>query len=197
MTRPIAGAGAHMPQIPNAQLTHLGIFVHDMDRMVAFYTELFGLVVSDAGDFHGKQLSFLTRSPEEHHQIVMIKGRTGEPTTKILGQVSFRVDDLDSLRHFTRAAVELGATEMEARDHGNSWSIYFRDPEYNFIEMYCPTPWQVRQPWRVSLDLTKSNLEIVAETKRLIEADGVMIPLNKWEDDIAERIAARRAGTNS
>lgn len=184
-----------MSSIPNAQLTHLGIFVHDMDRMVAFYTDLFGLVVSDAGDFHGKQLSFLTGSPDEHHQIVMIKGRTGEPTTKILGQVSFRVDDLDSLRHFDRRAVELGATEMEARDHGNSWSIYFRDPEYNFIEMYCPTPWQVRQPWRVSLDLSKSNDEIEAETKRLIEADGVIIPLDDWEQEIATRIAARRAGT--
>ncbi len=186
-----------MPQIPNAQLTHLGIFVHDPDRMVAFYTELFGMVVTDSGEFMGKHLTFLTGSTNEHHQVVFVKGRTGEKTTKILGQVSFRVDDLDGLRHFERSAVELGATEMEARDHGNSWSIYFRDPEYNFIEMYCPTPWQVRQPWRVSLDLSKSNDEIFAETKHLIEADGVMVPLDEWEGDIAERIAARRAGTES
>ena len=31
--------------IPNAQLTHLGIFVHDRDRMAAFYTAMFGMVV--------------------------------------------------------------------------------------------------------------------------------------------------------
>jgi catechol 2,3-dioxygenase len=181
--------------IPNAQLTHLGIFVRDMDAMVVFYTELFGMVVSDAGEFLGKELTFLTGSASEHHQVVFVKGRTGEQTAKVLSQVSFRVDGLDDLRDFHRRAVEMGATEMEARDHGNSWSIYFRDPEYNMIEMYCVTPWQVRQPWRMNLDLDLSNDDIVAETNRRIDADGVMVPLAEWEDTTVTRIATRRSGT--
>ena len=77
-------------------------------------------------------------------------------------QVSFRVDNLADLRAFVRRAGDLGATEIEARNHGKGWSIYFRDPEYNFIEMYVVTPWQVRQPWRVPLDLDRSDDEIVA-----------------------------------
>jgi soluble lytic murein transglycosylase-like protein len=54
------------------------------------------------------------------------------------------------------------------------------------------SPWQVRQPWRVTLDLDRPDAEIVAETQRLIEADGVLVPLDEWEHDIAARLAAQQ-----
>ncbi len=183
-----------MSPIPTVQLTHLGIFVNDLDRMTDFYVRMFGLVVSDSGNFHGKELAFLTGSPSEHHQVVLVKGRTGEQTTKILSQVSFRVESLADLRTLADLSVELGATELEARNHANSWSIYFRDPEYNFIEMYVVTPWQVRQPWRVALDLSLSDDQIVAETLRLIEAEGVGIDLTAWEASTIQRLVAVRSG---
>ncbi|MDO8363398.1 MAG: VOC family protein [Actinomycetota bacterium] len=183
-----------MPAIPNAQLTHMGLFVNDPAVMVAFYTELFGFEVSDAGEFHGKHLTFLTRNTDEHHQLVLIRGRTAGPGEKLLGQVSFRVDTLADLRHFLRRSAELGATEHEARNHGNSWSIYFRDPDHNFIEMYVVTPWQVRQPWRVELDLDLPDAEIEALTKQLIDEAGVFVPLADWTREMAARIAARSAG---
>jgi catechol 2,3-dioxygenase len=186
-----------MSDIPNAQLTHLGIFVHDVDRMVEFYSEMFGMVLSDRGEFLGKHLAFMTGTSGEHHQIVLVHGRTGEPTTRILGQVSFRVDSLADLRRFSARAEQLGATELEARDHGNSWSIYFRDPENNFIEMYVITPWQVRQPWRMTLDLSLSDEEIAAETHRRIEADGVLVDLREWQRATDERLALRRAGAGT
>lgn len=178
--------------IPHTQLTHLGIFVHDADVMTHFYTEMFGMVVADHGTFLGKDLTFLTGSTAEHHQIVLVSGRTGEPTVKVLSQISFRVDSLDDLRTFAARATGLAATELEARNHGNSWSIYFRDPEHNMIEMYVVTPWQVRQPWRVALDLDRSDDELHAETLRLIEADGVLVPLDEWEQATSRRLAARR-----
>lgn len=183
-----------MSSIPNAQLTHLGLFVHDLEVMVAFYTKLMGLVVSDSGEFMGKELAFLTRSIDEHHQLVMIKGRTGEPTTKILGQISFRVDGLDELRYFAARAFALGATDGEARNHGNSYSIYFRDPEYNFVEMYVPTAWQVRQPWRVALDLSLSNEQIDAVTMQLIDEAGIWQPVSDWQIEIGAKITAHSLG---
>jgi catechol 2,3-dioxygenase len=182
-----------MSPVPHAQLTHLGIFVHDLDRMVAFFCDLFGLVLVDRGEFQGKELAFLTGSPDEHHQVVLVKGRTGEPAVRVLGQVSFRVGSLRDLRVFAARAESLGATECEARNHGNAWSIYFRDPEYNVIEMYAVTPWQVRQPWRIGLDLAHSDAEIVAETKARIDADGVTIDKAHWEYTIATRLAAVRS----
>ena len=184
-----------MAPIPNARLTHLGIFVHDARSMAEFYRALFGMVVSDSGEFQGKHLTFLTGSADEHHQVVLVHGRTGEPDTRILAQVSFRVDSLADLRTFASRVVDHGGTELEARNHGNSWSIYFRDPEYNMIEMYVGTPWHVRQPWRVPLDLSSSDAEILAETERLIMSDGVSISLDDWQRQIDDRLKAQRAGT--
>ncbi len=179
-----------MPPIPNAQLTHAGLFVNDMDRMVAFYTGLLGMQVSDSGYLVGKHLTFLTRSIHEHHQLVLVAGRTALPGTRLLSQLSFRVDGLEELRHFHTHAPQLGASDLQARSHGNSWSIYFRDPELNIVEMYCGTPWQVQQPWRGDLDFAMTNEVIEQQTLELIKADGVMEPIDVWQQKMAARLAA-------
>jgi catechol 2,3-dioxygenase len=186
-----------MPPIPNAQLTHAGLFVNDMDRMVAFYTGLLGMQVSDSGFLVGKHLTFLTRSIHEHHQLVLVAGRTAPPDTRLLSQLSFRVDGLDELRHFHAEAPRLGASDMQKRSHGNSWSIYFRDPETNIVEMYCATPWQVHQPWRADLDFGMTNEAIEQQTLDLIMADGVMEPIDAWQQQMATRLVAVTNGDAS
>ena len=55
MTRSINGGPE---RIPVARLTHLGILVHDPDRMTEFYCAMFGMVVSDCGEFQGKHPTF-------------------------------------------------------------------------------------------------------------------------------------------
>jgi catechol 2,3-dioxygenase len=186
-----------MPPIPNAQLTHAGLFVNDMDRMVAFYTGLLGMQVSDSGYLVGKHLTFLTRSIHEHHQLVLVAGRTAPPDVRLLSQLSFRVDGLDELRYFHAQAPLLGASDMQTRSHGNSWSIYFRDPEGNIVEMYCGTPWQVHQPWRGDLDFGLTNEVIEQQTLELIEADGVAEPIAVWQQKMAARLAAVTSGEAS
>ena len=39
-------------------------------------------------------------------------------------------------------------------DHGNAWSLYFRDPEGNRLEVFCDTQWYVEQPCLEDLDLS-------------------------------------------
>jgi catechol-2,3-dioxygenase len=86
---------------------------------------------------------------------------------------------------------------MQQRSHGNSWSIYFRDPEHNIVEMYCATPWQVHQPWRGDLDFALTNEAIEQQTLALIEADGVMEPVTVWQQKMATRLAAVTSGNVS
>jgi catechol 2,3-dioxygenase len=180
---------------PNAQLTHVGLYVDDMESMVRFYTELIGLVVTDSGEFLGRQLTFLSRRADEHHQLVLVTGRRADDDVQILSQLSFRVDDLSALKHFHRRALELGATAMEGRNHGNSWSIYFLDPETNRIEIYTPTPWYVSQPWRVALDLSQSNEQIEATTLALIEQSATWGPVESWRTELAARLAGLEDAT--
>jgi catechol-2,3-dioxygenase len=182
-----------MSNPPPAQLTHLGLFVDDMDSMVGFYTELLGMVVSDRGDFLGKRLSFLSRKADEHHQLVLVTGRQAPRNTMLLSQLSFRLedDDLGALRWFHRRALELGSANMEGRNHGNSWSLYCEDPEGNRLEIYTATPWYVSQPWRVALDLEQSDEEIRSATKKLIDETGTAKPIGEWQQEMAVRLGAR------
>jgi catechol-2,3-dioxygenase len=177
-----------MPGPPNAQLTHVGLYVRDMTAMVAFYTGLIGFVVTDSGQFGGRDLTFLSRRADEHHQMVLVTGRLAGGGDLVLSQVSFRVDDLDALKYFHRRALELGAAGMEGRNHGNSWSIYFEDPEDNRVEMYTPTPWYVSQPWRVALDLDEPNDAIEATTRALIEEGATWQPVATWRAELAARL---------
>jgi catechol 2,3-dioxygenase len=185
-----------MPNPPPAQLTHVGLFVEDMDKMATFYQQLLGMVITDEGEFLGKQLTFLSRKSDEHHQLVLVAGRTvPEGELRLLSQVSFRLadEDLDALRWFRDTALELGAKGMEARNHGNSWSIYFEDPEGNRLEVYAPTRWYVSQPWRVALDLDQPDELIHAETLQLIEQTATWQPVQTWQQELAARLN-REAG---
>jgi catechol 2,3-dioxygenase len=181
-----------MSMPPDAQLTHVGILVDDMAAMVAFYTDVLGLLVVDQGENLGRTLTFLSRNAGEHHQLVLVTGRQAARDVRLLGQVSFRVAGLDELRWFSDRAAAAGAAGLEARNHGNSWSIYFEDPEGNRVEVYCTTPWHVRQPWRVPLDLSQSNAEIAADTERVIRAEADWQPVEEWRAGLATRLAGGR-----
>lgn len=164
--------------------------------MVSFYTELLGLIVIDRGEFLGRQLTFLSRRAGEHHQLVLVTGRkVPEGDFQLLSQLSFRLDDdsLPSLRWFHRTALELGAGGMEGRNHGNSWSIYFTDPEGNRLELYTSTPWYVSQPWRVVLDLEDSDEVIREKTKALVEETGTWAPVEEWTAEVEAKLAAQAA----
>ena len=60
-------------------LSHFGMFVTDINRMVEFYTRFLGFAVSDRGQNANGEIVFMTRDPREHHQIVMAAGRPAGP----------------------------------------------------------------------------------------------------------------------
>ena len=151
------------------QLTHVGIYVRDMAKMRQFYTEVFGLTVTDAGappSFH-LDMAFMSANPEEHHQMVLIGGRPDEATANVAQQISFLVKSLDELRTMRDRVVDAGMEVRRTITHGNAWSIYFTDPEENTIEVYVHTPWHIPQPMGEPFDLDHSNDQIMAETEAL------------------------------
>lgn len=151
-------------------LAHLGVFVTDLQKMERFYTDVFGLVVTDrgVGAVFKNELIFMSGSPEQHHQVVLSTGREPDSPSTIM-QLSFKVKSLDELREVRKLALNHGATDMVGLNHGNAWSVYFYDPEMNRIEIYLDTQFHTPQPCADPLDVTKSDEEIVAETKALID----------------------------
>ena len=171
-------------------LSHCGIFVVDIDRMVDFYSGYLGFAVSDRGKTStGGDIAFLTRDPREHHQFVMATGRPGDLNFNIVNQLSFRVDSLETLRELQRGLKSEGVSEMGPISHGNALSVYFLDPEKNRIELLIDTPWYVPQPCRIPVDLSLPDDELWAK----LEKDARALPGFKsreaWMADVEKKIA--------
>ncbi len=178
---------------PELSLSHFGIYVYDMKLMERFYTELLGFVVTDRGNIRGRDLLFLSRSPDDHHQIVMAGGRTGKPDDQVINQLSFRVGSLDDLKAFYGDLKRrTDVREISPISHGNAWSVYFRDPENNRLEVFTDAPWYVTQPRGDKLDLSLSNDEIVRQTEAACRDDPGFMPVAQWQADFKQRLAAAK-----
>lgn len=164
-------------------LSHLGVFVQDLDRMVEFYTRVFGLKITDrgVGSSFRNTLVFLSSRPEQHHQLVLATGRPADVAFSTVMQMSFMVPEIDDLRRIRRDALALGASQMRGLNHGNALSIYFSDPEANTIEVYLDTPYHVAQPHADPLDLEQPDEVIWRQTETICRADPTFLPREVWE----------------
>ena len=73
--------------------SHVGVFVHDLPKMVDFYTRVIGLVISDrAVRSDGSEICFMTLDPSEHHQVVFATGRPADLPYNMIQQLSFRAE---------------------------------------------------------------------------------------------------------
>ncbi|MET4579531.1 VOC family protein [Ottowia thiooxydans] len=178
-----------MTRPPDAQLTHLGLYVRDLDTMVAFYADLLGMVVTDSGELRGARITFMSRNPEEHHQLVMISGRPDDEYSPV-SQMSFRVGTLEDLQYYHRAVAAMGLRDVRPSNHGNAWSIYFLDPEGNKVEIYAASPWYVNQPHLQPLDLDAPADEIRASTEAMVRRDASFQPRETWQSTLSARLAA-------
>lgn len=182
-----------MAELPPVRLTHMGLWVHDLDKMVAFYTRVFGFIVSDRGVTRGSPIAFLTLDPGAHHQIVMAEGRPAELVFNPIQQISFKTDKLASVRAYYKALQSESVTNIQGITHGNAWSIYFQDPENNRTEVYCDTPWHVAQPFGVPIDMALPEDEIMRRTQELIRDKPTYSTFDEWSRETETKLAIKRA----
>lgn len=157
-----------MATLPRINFTHTGVFCSDLDNMVDFYCQKLGFVVSDKGIAStGHRLFFLTQNPEVHHQLVLFDGKPKDLPFNPINQLSFLLDSLEDLKSYYAFAKATDIEGIEQVDHGNAWSMYFKDPEGNPVEMYVDAPFYTNQPCREPLDLDQSAEEILARTEAM------------------------------
>lgn len=177
-----------MSQLPAISFSHVGVYVKDMEKMVAFYQRLLGLVVTDRGPLRDGEIVFLSRDTIDHHQIALVSGRTSEETT--VNQLAFRLGSLGDLRRMRDlVAADVDAGDCVAITHGNAWSIYFPDPEGNRIEFFVDSPFYVQQPQGRAFDLSLSDDEIQASTREQFAGEPGFKPVEEWRAEFAQRLA--------
>lgn len=170
-------------------IAHMGIGCFDIERMIGFYTRVFGLRLTDRGvgiSFPYK-LAFLSADPTQHHQFALAENRpAGAPST--LMQVSFKVKNLAELREARNRALANGATKMRCISHGNAVSIYCMDPEDNTVEVYFDTPWYVSQPHGDPIDLDAPDEQIWANIEQVVRADPSFMPAEQWQKEVFAKL---------
>ena len=146
--------------------SHAVLRVRDLDLMVSFYCDTLEFVVADRdriGDpDKGPGIAFLSGSSSDHHQIALLQARGPEEATS-LDHNAFRVETIADVKEMLeRVAADERVPAGSPITHGNAVSVYFKDPEGNGIEVFCDTPWHVKQPQLMSWDPSMSDAEVLA-----------------------------------
>jgi catechol 2,3-dioxygenase-like lactoylglutathione lyase family enzyme len=170
------------------KFSHIGLFVTDLARMVAFYRGALRFTQTDTGRLGPVELAFLSRDASEHHQIVLAAGRPADVPFNVVNQISFRVPDLPTLRRFHQCLLAHGASDVQPVTHGNAISVYCRDPEGNRLELFIDTPWYCEQPLREPLDFAQSDEAIMQRTEAIASSRPGFRSREAWQAEVARRM---------
>ncbi len=175
------------------EVAHAVLYVHDVDGMIEFYSDVLGFEVTDRGPLGPDEIVFMSQNAKDHHQVAFITGRDKPDSSNSVHHIAFRsagtLDDLKAVKKSLETDVRV--TQIMPLCHGNAWSVYFRDPEFNGVEVFIDTPWHVRQPQGELLDLDKSNDEIVEWTLQHFSTEPEFGPIDDFYKRRAEHTAKR------
>ena len=155
-----------MPKVSG--LGHVGIYVNDLMKLRDFYSRVIGLQITDE-DLEQRRMVFLSANPaDEHHEFVLMEGRTAPMDSKMVQQISFTVDTLGELKDFYHTFRDEGVNIQRIVSHGNAFGMYADDPEGNTLEVYYKTGFAVPQPHGDHIELEMSDEELLEIAKSAV-----------------------------
>ena len=121
-----------------SKISHVALKVRDLERSVAFYTQVMGFRVSDAypSTMMPGGMVFI-RCNDDHHGIALVGGGLGGVDNTELHHFAFEVNTLDEVfrarAHLRRHGVDL---DFEGRRRaGQQIAVEFQDPDGHQIEI--------------------------------------------------------------
>ncbi|MCQ6559042.1 VOC family protein [Paenibacillus mendelii] len=124
------------------KLEHVGIMVKNIEKSIAFYTEVVGLThLYTMTHTNGViRLAFMTGTDGQESEIELIEGFDEELAAEgIVHHLAFTVDDVEE--EFARIKglpnVELKETEITTLPNGARY-FFFYGPDGEFLEMFQP-----------------------------------------------------------
>ena len=119
-------------------LGHLGIYVRDLERMVAFYRDFMGMQLTKQ-DWAMGMVFFSSDPAQVDHEIALVRGRPEGEDPHLINQISFRVETLAELRTYYQRIKEAGFRIRRVVTHASAIGCYFDDPEGNITEVFWLT----------------------------------------------------------
>jgi catechol 2,3-dioxygenase-like lactoylglutathione lyase family enzyme len=147
-------------------LGHVGIYVRDLERMVAFYRDLMGMQITKQNWRAG--MVFLSSDPETvDHEIALMRGRPSAEDPHLIQQISMRVATLDDLRDFHRRLSAGGYRIERVVNHASAIGCYFFDPEGNRTEVFWLTGRDSWVPIAKPIDIERPDDAVLADVEEL------------------------------
>ena len=147
-------------------LGHIGIYVRDLERMVAFYRDTMGMRITKQNWRAG--VVFLSADPEAvDHEIALMRGRPSAEDPHLIQQISMRVASLDDLREFHRRLRAEGYRIERVVNHASAIGCYFFDPEGNRTEVFWVTGRPSWVPVANPIDIEQPDDVVMAEVDAL------------------------------
>jgi len=192
MRQSVASESEAARRVP-LSMSHIGLYVNDLPGMEAFYTHVLGFTVTDRGKVRGADIVFTSWDPKDHHQVALVSGRPKDLAFNHINQISFRVASVEDLQAvWRRVKNEPGVTDLRPMDHGNAWSLYFRDPEGNRLEVFCDTAWYIEQPCLEDLDLSLPAEQIRAKSEAFCRTAPGFKPIEQYQAEVAAKMGVNR-----
>lgn len=135
-----------MSTVNPIRLNHAVLFVADLERSEAFYTEVFGMVVAAREPRANAAFLRLPRSGNHHDLGLFGVGPTAAPKRRGaigLYHLAWQVDTVDELAAARNVLGHAGALSGES-SHGATKSVYGADPDGNEFEIMWMLP---REAW--------------------------------------------------
>jgi catechol 2,3-dioxygenase len=146
---------------------HVHLKVADLERAIAFYSDVLGFEVTQR---IGDSAAFLGAGGYHHHVgLNTWDSRGGAPPPRSatgLYHVAFRFPSRSALAAAFRRLLEFEVTLDGAADHGVSEALYLRDPDGNGIELYWDRPvedWPRDEQGRLAMFTGPLDLEDLLE----------------------------------
>jgi catechol 2,3-dioxygenase len=172
--------------------SHAVLTVRSLADMISFYEGVLGFRVSDRGPLDpampGFEIAFLSQVGTDHHQLAFVPAR-GRDTATNLQHMAFRVASLADVKTIAeRLRADGRAAHIHFVNHGNAWSVYFADPEGNGLEVFCDSPWGVRQPQGKPWDPSMSEEALRRQTAELFGSEPGFRPIEEFYAEHRRRL---------
>ena len=172
--------------------SHSVVLVRDLDDMLDFYTNVLGFQITDRGplgEAGSPEIVFMSQVETDHHQLAFMSGGRDDRPPNSVNHFAFRVGSLDDVKEMKRRLDrDARISNLLPLTHGNAWSVYFRDPEENGLEIFCDTPWHVPQPQGKPWDPEATNEEIIEKTRLAFEDVPGFRPIEDFRLEHAKRM---------
>jgi catechol-2,3-dioxygenase len=171
-----------------AKLGHIGLHVQDLEKEKTFYRDILGLTVTDE-DLEVGMVFMSSRPEEEHHELLLCRGRNVSSDARVVQQISFRCNSLADVLGYYRRFKEYGVKIDVILSHGYAIGVYALDPEGNRFEIYWTTGWKAKQPYGIKINLEKPVEELMKQVEEEVRQYGKTGFVDR------QRLASQNIGT--